>query len=92
MILSFRHKGLERFFTSGKKAGIQAHHAVRLRLILTMLNQARNAMDMDAPGLRLHRLTGSLKDQWSVSVDRNWRVIFRFIGNDAELVDYVDYH
>lgn len=40
MIVSFRHKGLEAFFLTGSKAGIQAVHAKRLQELLTALNVA----------------------------------------------------
>jgi len=47
---------------------------------------------MDLPGFRLHALKGKLKGFWAVTVRANWRVIFRFVGNDALDIDYVDYH
>jgi len=92
MIISFVHKGLERFYKTGRSSGIQAKHAKRLRLILTNLDQAESPRDMDLPGLRLHELKGNRKNIWSVSVSGNWRVTFRFIGRDAEIVNYEDYH
>lgn len=92
MILSFAHKGLERFYRAGITSGIQAMHAKRLRLILTLLDAAVVVKDMDAPGLRLHRLKGEKKDIWAVTVQANWRVTFRFEGGNAEIVNYEDYH
>ena len=92
MILSFAHKGLERFYHTGPTSGIQAMHAKRLRLILTLLDAAVVIKDMDAPGLRLHRLKGKKKDVWAVTVQANWRVTFRFEGGNAEIVNYEDYH
>lgn len=92
MIRSFRHKGLQRFFDSGSKAGIQPSHADRLRLILGRLDASTAPGDMDLPGLVLHPLKGSRKGFWSVRVSGNWRVTFRFEGQDAEVVDYEDYH
>ncbi len=92
MITSFVHKGLERFYKTGKSSGNQAKHAKRLRLILTNLDQAESPKDMDLPGLQLHELKGIRKNIWSVSVSGNWRVTFRFIGRDAEIVNYEDYH
>ncbi len=92
MILSFKHKGLARFFEYGSKSGIQAQHAERLRLILGRLHVATVARDMDLAGLRLHALKGERKGVWSVWVSGNWRVTFQFVGRDAELVDYEDYH
>lgn len=92
MIKSFRHKGLQRFFEKGSKAGIQAQHERRLRLMLSRLDDAMQAQDMDAPGWKLHALKGDLKGQWAVWVDGTWRLIFAFEGNDAILVNYQDYH
>ena len=92
VIKSFAHKGLERFFRTGSKAGIQARHAERLRLQLGFLDQARRPLDMNAPGWRLHPLKGDLQSHWSVDVSGNWRLTFRFEGEDAVLVNYQDYH
>lgn len=92
MIKSFKHKGLEKFYRTGSNAGIQANHAKRLRLILSNLDQAESPDDMDLPGLRLHELVGSRKGIWSVTVNGNWRVTFRFDGKDSEIVNYEDYH
>ena len=92
MILSFRHRGVEAFFTTGSKAGIQAAHAVKLGARLRRLNEAAKPQDMNLPGWRLHPLKGELKGHWSAWVSGNWRLTFRFVGPDAELVDYLDYH
>lgn len=92
MIRSFRHKGLERFFLHGSRAGIQAAHAAKLRLQLGRLDAAAGARDMDLPGWRLHPLKGALQGMWAVSVSGNWRLLFAFNGKDAVQVDYVDYH
>lgn len=92
MIKSFKHKGLERFYNSGSTAGIQVKHKNRLRLILANLDQAESPDDMDLPGLKLHELKGSRKGIFSVRVNGNWRVTFRFKGRDAETVNYEDYH
>ena len=92
MIKSFAHKGLEKFFLAGNVAGIQAIHAKRLRLILAQLDKAKAIADMNIPALHLHELKGSRKGIWSVTVQANWRVTFRFLDGDAEVVNYEDYH
>ncbi len=92
MIKSFQHKGLEAFFHKGTKAGIQARQAAKLRIMLTALDHAKKPDDMNAPGWRLHALGGNRKGFFSVTVNGNWRLIFRFDGKDVELVDYLDYH
>jgi len=92
MIKSFLHKGLERFYRSGNKSGIQARHAAKLRRILIRLEVAAVPGDMDLPGFRLHPLRGERRSVWSVTVQANWRVTFRFTGQDVEIVNYEDYH
>ncbi|MBK6631290.1 MAG: type II toxin-antitoxin system RelE/ParE family toxin [Betaproteobacteria bacterium] len=92
MIKSFRHKGLEIFFRKGSKAGIQPHHTGKLKLQLASLDNAALPEDLNVPGWRLHQLTGNQAGFWSITVNGNWRVIFRFEGKDVELVDYLDYH
>ena len=92
MIRSFKHKGLAKFFATGSKSGIQAQQAERLRLILGRLSAAAKPEDMGLPGLRLHPLKGTRKGTWAVWVSGNWRITFRFVGADAEVVDYEDYH
>jgi len=92
MIKSFVHKGLEAFFNSGIKKGIQPSHAIKLKLQLAALEQARLPKDLNAPGWRLHELKGNLRGHYSITVNGNWRIIFRFVASDVELVDYLDYH
>ena len=92
MIVSFKHKGLERFFKTGNVAGIQAQHAARLQLILGRLNVSSEPADMNLLGLALHPLSGDRKGIWAVKVSGNWRVTFRMNGEDAEIVNYEDYH
>lgn len=92
MIRSFKHKGLEKFFKTGSTAGIQANHAAKLNVLLTALHNASQIEHMNMPAWRLHRLSGNLKEHWSVQVNGNWRLTFRFENGDAEIVDYQDYH
>ncbi|MBI2883929.1 MAG: type II toxin-antitoxin system RelE/ParE family toxin [Candidatus Methylomirabilis oxyfera] len=92
MIQSFRHKGLRKFFESGSAAGIQPHHAQRLRMLLVALDTALNIEDMNVPGFRLHPLKGSERGRWSVWVNGNWRVTFAFKDGHAHVLDYEDYH
>jgi proteic killer suppression protein len=91
-IISFRHKGVEKFFQTASKAGIVAAHAPRLNRQLTVLNRATVPTDMDLPGWGLHALKGDLAGHYSVSVNGNWRLTFAFEGQDVVLVDYQDYH
>ncbi|WP_238582915.1 type II toxin-antitoxin system RelE/ParE family toxin [Isoalcanivorax pacificus] len=92
MIKSIRHKGLQRFYATGSKAGIQPAHARRLRMQLIALDTAATVDDMDIPGFRLHRLRGQAKHRWSMWVSGNWRLTFEFRDGNAYIVDYEDYH
>jgi proteic killer suppression protein len=92
MIKSFRHAGIENFFATGSKAGIQPSHAAKLSVQLFQLNRSKTANDMDAPGWVLHPLRGALKHHWAVKVNGNWRLTFAFENENVILVDYRDYH
>lgn len=92
MIVGFRHKGLETLYRTGSTRGVQATHARKLGRILAALDTAMSASELNQPGYKLHSLKGALKGYWSMSVTGNWRVTFRFVGADVELVDYQDYH
>ena len=92
MILRFRHKGLERLFTSGETRGVNAQYAQRVRRMLLVLNNSKTPQGMNMPGFRLHPLKGELQGYWAVSVSGNWRLIFRFEDENATDVDLIDYH
>ena len=92
VIVSFRHKGLKRFFESGDLRGIAAQHGDRIRRQLDVLDAAGEVTDMNLPGWKLHQLKGARKGTWAVSVSGNWRITFRFEGGDAYEVELEDYH
>jgi len=71
MIKSFRHSGIEQFFKTGSKRGIQPAHAAKLANQLQLLDFARSAMDMNMPGWGMQKLTVDLKGDWSVKVNGN---------------------
>jgi toxin HigB-1 len=92
MIKTFSHKGIEKFFTTGSKAGIRPKHASKLEEQLTLLNRSVRPEDMNLPGWDWHPLKSDLAGHWAVKVNGNWRLTFSFEGSDAILVDYQDYH
>ena len=92
MIKSWKHSGLEVFFKTGKTVAILNNHAKKLKIILQLLNAADKPERLDFPGMRFHQLKGDKKGYFSVTVSANWRVIYKFDGEDAILVDYLDYH
>lgn len=92
MIVSFRHKGLEALYRENSKKGIQPAHAAKLIRILGVLDIAQVPADLAIPSFRTHELKGDLAGPRSIWVNGNWRMTFRFVGQDVELVDYRDYH
>lgn len=92
MIKSFRHKGLKKFYETGKASGIQPKHTKRLRMQLVALDTATTAEDMDIPGFKLHELKGTDHGRWSIWVNGNWRITFEFRDGHAYVLDYEDYH
>ncbi|MBV8730027.1 MAG: type II toxin-antitoxin system mRNA interferase toxin, RelE/StbE family [Acidobacteriia bacterium] len=92
MIRSFKHRGLKRLYERGDRSGIRSDLADKAERILTALDAATSPEALDVPGYRLHPLKGDLKGLWSVTVRANWRIIFRFEGEDAHDVELIDYH
>ena len=92
MIKSFKHKGLEKFYKTGTKKGIQTAHAIKLRMQLATLDTAHCIEDLDIPGYRLHPLKGNRKGLWSITVNGNWRLTFEFEEGHVYIVNYEDYH
>jgi len=92
MIRSFQHRGLKRLYERADRSGIRPDLADKAERILTALDAATTPQALDVPGYRLHPLKGDLKGFWSVTVRANWRIIFRFEGEDAHDVELIDYH
>lgn len=92
MTRSFRHRGLERFFTKGDYGRIPGQHAVRIEMILDRLDIAQRPGDMAVPGLDFHPLKGDRKGSFAVKVSGNWRITFGFDGDDTVDVNLEDYH
>lgn len=92
MIESFKHKGLKRLYHKGDRSGIRPDLLARVEDILSRLDVIEMPEDMNLPGYRLHKLTGELKEFWSVTVNANWRIIFRMSGGAVQEVELIDYH
>lgn len=92
MIKSFKHKGLQRYFETGSTKGIQSIHTDKLSRILLALNNAKFIEDLNIPSYRLHKLKGEMNELWSITVQANWRITFKFEDKNVYIVDYQDYH
>ncbi len=92
MIKSWLNKGLKDFFETGSKKGILPELASRIRIRLDAVDAAVEVTDLDLPGFKLHELKGNRKGTWSIWVNGNWRITFKFAGKNAEDVNLEDYH
>jgi toxin HigB-1 len=93
VIKSFADKETERLFRGRKSKAVPTELRERALSKLLVLNAATNVEDLRAPpGNRLERLRGDREGQWSIRVNRQYRVCFSWIGADAHDVEITDYH
>lgn len=92
MIESIKHKGLSLLWERDNASKLPAVQILKIRMILTLLDNAINVQDINFPGSDLHPLKGDLAGFWSVKVNGNYRLIFRFENENAYDIDYIDYH
>jgi len=79
-------------FVRGDRSGVRPDLVARIEVVLALLDVADSPMAMRLPGYRLHSLKGDRRGYWSVTVTANWRIVFRFEGEDACDVELIDYH
>jgi proteic killer suppression protein len=92
VIGSFSNRALKRLYERGDRSEVRADMVAKVERVLQRLDEVTSAQQMGLPGYRLHPLSGELKGFWSVSVNANWRIVFRFADGQALDVDLIDYH
>jgi proteic killer suppression protein len=94
MIQGFKHKGLRLLWEQGNGSKLPADQINRIERMLDIIDSAQQVPeDFGAyQNWNIHKLPGELKDYWSVKVNKNYRIIFRFDGQHAYDLDYIDYH
>lgn len=92
IIKSIRHKGLLLFYETGRGAKLPSQYLRKINRLLDQLDAVSCEEDILALGQGVHKLTGSLKEFWSVKVSPNYRIIFRYEKGDVFDLDYIDYH
>ena len=93
MIISFGSKDTEKIWNGivVKKPSIEIQQIGRRKL--RMLNNSQNIIDLKIPpSNRLEKLTGNLKDFYSIRINNQWRIIFCWENGNASQVEIVDYH
>ena len=92
MIVSIRHKGLRHYYEEGKGAKLPADQLSKISRILDALDAVCCDDDIRALGSGIHKLSGEMKDFWSIKVSANYRITFRLENGNVHDVDYQDYH
>jgi toxin HigB-1 len=93
MIQSFACKETERFFKTGKSKRLPPDILARAGMRLIQINAATAVSDLQMPpSNRLEMLGGNRAGQWSIKINNQWRVCFRFENGNAQDVEITDYH
>ena len=93
MIVSFANKETEKLFATGKSKKLPPEIIARAIMRLTQLDSAREVSDLlMPPSNRLEALSGEGTGKWSIRINDQWRICFRFKDSDAYDVEIVDYH
>lgn len=93
MIRSFADAETESFYTTGKSRYVPSEIRSRVIRRLIQLNAATQLEDLRIPpSNRLEALRADRKGQWSIGINEQWRLCFRFESGDAFDVEIVDYH
>ena len=92
MILSFHSRSLRRYWERNDAAKLPPDRIERITMILDRLNASTGPDDLHLPGLGFHRLSGTSRGRYAVSVSVNWRITFGRQDQDAIDVDFEDYH
>jgi len=93
MIISFNDKETKKIWEGERIKGLSTEIQEIARRKLRMLNNSQNINDlMIPPSNRLEKLKGNLKDFYSIRINDQWRIVFKWNNGNAELVQVVDYH
>ena len=93
MIESFGDSATESIYRGLRVRGLPGEIQERVRRKLRMINQARIVQDLEVPpGNRLEQLKGNFAGFWSMRINQQWRVIFRWVDGTKHEVRIIDCH
>jgi proteic killer suppression protein len=93
VIESFGDSATENIYRGLRVRGLPGGIQERARRKLRMINQARIVEDLQIPpGNRLEQLKGNLNGFWSIHINQQWRIIFRWKDGTKQEVTIIDYH
>ena len=93
MLTSFGNKNTQKIWEGERVKGLPTEVQEIARRKLRMLNNSQNLTDlMIPPSNRLEKLKGILKNFYSIRVNDQWRIIFKWNNGNADEVELIDYH
>ena len=93
MIISFGSKETKKIWEGERIKGLTTDLQEIARRKLRMLNNSQNIMDLQIPpSNRLEKLKGNMKEFYSIRINNQWRIIFKWNNGNAEVVELIDYH
>jgi len=93
MIISFGNSDTEKIWEGIRVKGLPPEIQEVGRRKLRMINNSINLLDLRIPpSNRLEKLSGNLKSFYSIRINDQWRIVFKWLQNNAHEVEIVDYH
>jgi toxin HigB-1 len=93
MILSFGSKETEKIWNGVRVNKLPSEVQEVGRRKLRMLNNSQNLGDLTVPpSNRLEKLSGNLKEYYSIRINDQWRINFKWTDNNSSEVTIIDYH
>lgn len=93
MILSFGSKDTQKIWDGERVKKMPNLIQEISRRKLRMLNNSQDLMDLQIPpSNKLEKLKGNLKDFYSIRINDQWRIIFKWESGNSSEVEIIDYH
>lgn len=80
------------YYEEGRGSKLPADQLAKIARILDALDAVTSEDDIKALGSGIHKLSGNMKDFWSIKTSANYRIVFRLENGNVHDVDYLDYH
>ncbi|MFY9310840.1 MAG: type II toxin-antitoxin system RelE/ParE family toxin [Bacteroidia bacterium] len=93
MLISFGNKDTKKIWEGERVKALSSGIQEVARRKLRMLNNSQHLTDLQIPpSNRLEKLKGNLKEFYSIRINDQWRIIFRWENGNASEVEIIDYH
>lgn len=96
MIISFSNKTAREIWEKNQSKGLPREHWIRAKALLTIMHSTSTLDDLkikgQPPNIRLHKLQGNRKDEWSVTIQLPWAITFKFKSGEFSDVKIENYH